>query len=81
MNRKENYTIGNLQVETALVGDLSATSPVVLPSFAVADLPDAGDYTNGVVVCSDGAAGSPCLAVSDGTNWKQVAIGANVSAV
>lgn len=56
----------------ALLHEVSKpTGPVNLPSFAVADLPTASDYEGQLVYCSDGAAGDPCLAFSDGTNWKQ----------
>ena len=30
-----------------------------------------------VYLSTGGTGGVPCLAISDGTNWKQVAIGAN----
>lgn len=29
--------------------------------------------------CSDGDAGSPCLAVFDGTNWRRISFGAAIS--
>jgi hypothetical protein len=32
-----------------------------------------------VAYCSDGDAGSPCLAVFDGTDWLRVALGAAIS--
>lgn len=54
--------------------------PTALATFAVADLPAAADYTGHAVFCSNGAAGSPCMAVSDGTNWKVADGSANVSA-
>lgn len=50
-----------------------------LPSFAVADLPDAGDYEGVLVHCSNGAGGNPCLAYSDGTDWLRILIGVAVS--
>jgi len=38
----------------------------------------AAKYPRRVIYLSAGGTGSvPCLAISDGTNWKQVAIGAN----
>ena len=38
----------------------------------------AAKFPRRVIYLSAGGTGSvPCLAVSDGTNWKQVAIGAN----
>lgn len=55
-------------------------NPVNLPSFAVADLPAAGDYTGHIVFCSDGAAGSAILAFSDGTDWLRCDTAAAVAA-
>lgn len=52
----------------------------VLPSFAVADLPDAAENEGRLVHCSDGAAGSPCLAHSNGTDWLRITLGAAVAA-
>ena len=40
-----------------------------LPNIAVASLPAASGATANVCYCSNGAAGSPVLAFSDGTNW------------
>ena len=41
-----------------------------LPTYAFATAPDAADVGAGYIAfISDGAAGSPVLAVSDGTNW------------
>lgn len=57
--------------------------PLTLLSATVAQLTDdypAASYPNAVVYCSNGDTGSPCLAVSNGTNWKRIALGANVAA-
>lgn len=51
-----------------------------LPTFAVAGLPSAAANSGRVVRCSNGNAGQPCLAFSDGTNWKVIAQGATVAA-
>lgn len=51
-----------------------------LPTFAVAGVPAAAANKDRIIRVSNGAAGQPCLAISDGTNWKQVAIGANIAA-
>lgn len=50
--------------------------------YTVASAPDAGDYEPGTTIyVSNGDTGSPCLAVSNGTNWKVVAaVGATISA-
>ena len=45
---------------------------------AVAAGVTAAKYPRRIIYLSVGGTGSvPCLAVSDGTNWQQVAIGAN----
>ncbi len=50
-----------------------------LHSYAVADLPSAS-VAGMVVWTTDGNAGAACPAISDGTNWKKIALGATVSA-
>lgn len=49
-------------------------------TFTVATLPAASANVGRVVYVSNGSAGSPSAAISDGTNWKVVAIGATVAA-
>jgi hypothetical protein len=49
-------------------------------SFAVADVPAASENTGAIIHCSNGAAGNPCLAYSNGTNWLQIALGSAISA-
>lgn len=63
--------------------DSDAGGPFTLASYTVAEL--ASDYpasahANAVVYCVNGDAGSPCLAVSNGTNWLRIALGAAVAA-
>jgi hypothetical protein len=48
---------------------------LVLPIIAFADLPDATKSKGQLLICEDGAAGSPCMVVSDGVGWFQVAVG------
>jgi hypothetical protein len=69
-------------VTGGVTGDVTGdvTGAITLPSAAVAELPDATANEGMLVVCSDGAAGSPCLAYSNGTNWLQIALGSAVSA-
>ena len=56
---------------------------LVIPSFpnvaaAVAAGVTAAKYPRRIIHLTAGGTGSvACLAISDGTNWKQVAIGAN----
>jgi hypothetical protein len=42
---------------------------VQVPTYTVATAPSAASITGTVVYVSDGLAGAPCLAVSDGTDW------------
>lgn len=51
-----------------------------LESSTVAALPAASAHTGKLVYVTNGAAGSPCLAYSNGTNWLRVALGAAVAA-
>lgn len=55
--------------------------PVIpnIPTYAVATVPSAADHAHGIIYVSNGAAGSPCLAYSNGTNWLRVLIGAAVA--
>lgn len=53
---------------------------ITLASYTVATLPAAADNAGKLVYCSNGAAGSPCLAYSNGTSWLQIALGAAVAA-
>jgi hypothetical protein len=56
---------------------------LMIPTFtnnaaAVAAGVTAAKFPRRIIYLSAGGTGSvPCLAVSDGTNWRQVAIGAN----
>jgi hypothetical protein len=50
-----------------------------LDSFAVAALPAAASHTGKLVHCTNGAAGSPCLAYSNGTDWLRIVLGAAVA--
>ncbi|MBX9697879.1 MAG: hypothetical protein K2X74_00525 [Acetobacteraceae bacterium] len=49
-------------------------------SYTVAGAPSAAAYPANVIHVSNGNAGAPCLAVSNGTNWLRVALGAAISA-
>lgn len=75
-------SINQLQeyIQDNLVSDTSA--PFRLISQTVAQLNanyPASSWANGLVVCSNGNAGARCLALSDGTNWKVIALGATIS--
>lgn len=64
-------------------GDTGSTSLVkalTLSEYAVATVPAAATHKNRIIKVSNGAAGSPCLAVSDGASWLRVVFGAAISA-
>jgi hypothetical protein len=42
---------------------------IQLPTFTVANAPSAADLAGTVVYVSNGAAGNPVVAFSDGTDW------------
>jgi hypothetical protein len=53
--------------------------PTQLARFTVATVPSAAANTGAIIYVSNGAAGSPVVAFSDGTNWKRVDTLANIS--
>lgn len=61
------------RANAALMGDGSdhgMSAPLVLKSYAVADLPDASFWTGGAVYVSDESGGA-VLAYSDGVSWRR----------
>lgn len=63
----------------ALLAGAAFTGPVGVPSHTVANAPTAGTAGR-MIYATDGDAGSPCLAVDDGTNWRRVPLGLAISA-
>lgn len=53
---------------------------VQVPTYTVATAPSAASIAGSLVYVSDGAAGSPILAFSDGTDWKRSDTGATIAA-
>ena len=51
-----------------------------LPVFTVATAPAAASCLGQVIYVSDGDTGSPCIAVSNGTNWLRIALGTAIAA-
>ena len=63
---------GPVTSTNGFVGDVTGgvTGLVTLPTYTVAGAPAASSVTAGTCIyVSNGEAGSPCIAVSDGTNW------------
>ena len=62
------------------VGQFTFTAVPRVPVHTVANAPDASAMQSGAVIfVSNGDAGAATLAVSNGTNWKVVSLGATIS--
>jgi len=69
---------GPVTSTNGFVGDV--TGAIKVPTYDVAGAPSASTAGAGTLIyVSDGAAGSPILAFSDGTNWKRSDTGATIS--
>ena len=66
-----------LGTPTVTVPSISATS-ITLEGYTVSTLPS--HSAGRLIYVSNGDAGSPCLAVSNGSNWLRINLGATVSA-
>lgn len=68
-----------LGVGTApLATGINSAGPVVIPTFTIATLPSASTYARGIIWISDQSGGAT-LAISNGTNWKILTLGATAS--
>lgn len=58
---------------TTFSGPVTSTNGFIgaidLPTYTVASAPSAAGLTGTIVYVSNGLAGAPCIAVSNGTNW------------
>jgi hypothetical protein len=73
-----------LEIQTRLTvtttGQLTVGGPVMVQSYAVGSVPSAGTSGAGAIAyIVDGDGGNPCLAVSDGTTWRRISLGAAIS--
>jgi hypothetical protein len=60
---------------------LSLSVPIDIASYSVSNQPSASGTGQGsLIYVTNGDAGEPCLAVSDGSNWRRIALGATVNA-
>lgn len=62
--------IGATTPSTGAFTTLSANSRINLPSFTVGTLPSAAT-AGGMIYVSDAGGNGPCMAVTNGTNWKR----------
>lgn len=70
---------GPVVSEAGFVG--SVTGAVQVPTYTVANAPAATGLAGTMIYVSNGAAGAPVVAFSDGTNWKRADSLATISAV
>ena len=68
------------QVTSTNILNISTGHSLQLPAYTVTQANGLGNVATGqVIYVSNGAAGSPCLAVYSGGAWKQVAIGSTIT--
>lgn len=60
---------GPVLSDNGFVGDV--TGAIQVPTYTVASAPAATSLAGTMIYVSNGAAGSPVIAFSDGTNWKR----------
>jgi hypothetical protein len=63
----------------ATTGSIKADKPFRPRAYSVSSVPAAVDFNQHIVFVTNGDAGAPCLAVSNGTNWLRIALGAAIS--
>jgi hypothetical protein len=73
---------GPVVSNNGFVGDFTGdvVGLVQVPTYTVATAPSAASIAGSLIYVSDGAAGSPILAFSDGTDWKRSDTGATIAA-
>jgi hypothetical protein len=78
-----NFEINNstvAQITNASILDISDCHSLQLPTYTVAQANGLANVATGqVIYVSNGAGGSPCLAVYSSSAWKQVAIGNTIT--
>lgn len=81
LNGQPRKVSGQQLVEFMQANPAPVTEPVQIPVFSVSELTTmlAASYAYRMVYCSNGNSGLACLAVSDGTAWKRIALGAAVA--
>ena len=61
------------------VGSKSVTKALTASEYTVATVPSAAAHRGRIIYVSNGAAGQPCLAYSNGTSWLRIVFGAAVA--
>ena len=65
---------GPVKSDNGFIGDFTGNvvGAIRVPTYTVATAPSAASIAGTVIYVSNGAAGSPVLAFSNGTNWLRV---------
>jgi hypothetical protein len=61
------------------IGSRSLAKALAAPEYTVATVPSAAENKGRIISVTNGAAGAPCLAYSNGTSWLRVLLGAAVA--
>lgn len=72
-------TAPSATVTTLGATTLTMAGLATLKSYDVGTVPAAAAHAGAMVYLTDGNAGAACVAVSDGTDWKVVALGATAA--
>lgn len=73
--------MANTTFSGPVISDNGFVGDIEVPTYTVAGAPSASSAGAGTLIyVSNGAAGSPILAFSDGTNWLRSDTGGNIAA-
>tara|TARA_R100000353_G_scaffold142243_2_gene101511 strand:- start:442 stop:888 length:447 start_codon:yes stop_codon:yes gene_type:complete len=79
---RSNLGLGTIATQAsnavAITGGTMSDTLITLKTYNVAGVPSASPAGQ-IIFVTDGNAGAATVAVSDGSNWKVVALGANIS--
>jgi hypothetical protein len=72
--------VSTSNANAAIAAAVADYQPKTGNTYTVSTLPAAASNVGRVVYVSNGSAGSPCAAISNGTVYKVIALGATVAA-
>jgi hypothetical protein len=79
---RSNLGLGTIATQgsgaVAITGGTMSDTLITLKTYNVAGVPSASPAGQ-IIFVTDGNSGAATVAVSDGSNWKVVALGANIS--
>lgn len=78
-NSEQVVQLGEMLGPVQELATVSANVPGPANSFTVATVPDAEANTGRLIWVTDGNAGEPCPAISDGLDWLVVTLGTAIA--